>query len=983
MNQLEKILRQITGRVPPWDEDDISAYLMSVDHNCATDARALDIKHTEDLPITEYFINSSHNTYLVGGQYAVTGGRLDIEAYTRALREGCRCVEVDAYDGPDGEPIVTHGNATLGGGSAHFKDVIDRIAEVVFETWDTPLVLNIENHFKTQGVRAADILKQAFGDRLVCHDDPVLGHRNWTQTSAPTLRQLRGRVLCRSKLKFTGTELQTPLELANLFFLVNSKWKGAEGSRAFVNPYWKSSSLSETKVAKVLKNDMGKHQGASSASSLLMSTQLVEFNQKYMSRTYPKPSAVASQNYNPVPMWLLGFQVVALNFQTSGPEMSANRAMFKRSAGCGYVLKPPLMRRGYLHRQVEEVKVVDKRALLKETKGFASFSLGMKGSVSGVGKKGLRGLDEGDFSLTAMKEEDMKEEDMSDADGYTSDEDEGLEGGSVQVESDDVQPSSVQEKVSLSSIEQPLDLQRQYTDSTVGSLVDAAGTQPDYVSAFGEVIKGSRDDGIADMDSSITLSSPLNPSSDQPANTPTPVDQSITQEDQSTSPTPPSETPPSPPFYNPSNPSLNRISRTDSHGSNCTGSPRGTRRRRIRSFDFASSSPALSNGLIKVDEKSSVVMTAIEIIVQSGVKRGNSSLSQEGSENSFRMVKMPSTPEPVLDKNKVYVELVVDGAKLDRAVRRTEASNADNPEFNQTVSAVFTDSESAILSFHVMDEKSDVILASRSFFAHCLSPGTFNFFLLEHGGGEVLYVLTCAFNPIYSIKATSLVAPYKSHFLLYESPEPPLMSPPSKTASLTLVVMGAKMDCDMDVFETRYRGLSAAVKKESPVHVQQHKKKRRMSDSSYVDPPVQVDRKEALGDAFFKMFDPYVEVSVTGMPTDIRRVRTPRLSQCPTKNQWMHSFVISFVWSEFAFLQISLRSKRGRRRGSISRRAGMGGSRDTGIALETLWADSILPGYRSVPLYSEDGSLKLFALLCHFSIQEAATQSFTPVVPSQ
>jgi hypothetical protein len=29
--------------------------------------------------------------------------------YEEALRIGCRCVELDCWDGPDGEPIVTHG----------------------------------------------------------------------------------------------------------------------------------------------------------------------------------------------------------------------------------------------------------------------------------------------------------------------------------------------------------------------------------------------------------------------------------------------------------------------------------------------------------------------------------------------------------------------------------------------------------------------------------------------------------------------------------------------------------------------------------------------------------------------------------------------------------------------------------------------------------------------------------------------------------
>jgi hypothetical protein len=61
------------------------------------------------------------------------------------------------------------------------------------------------------------------------------------------------------------------------------------------------------------------------------------------SRIYPKGTRVDSSNYDPVPAWTAGNQMVALNYQTSDVPMHCNRGRFRENGNCGYVLKPQSM----------------------------------------------------------------------------------------------------------------------------------------------------------------------------------------------------------------------------------------------------------------------------------------------------------------------------------------------------------------------------------------------------------------------------------------------------------------------------------------------------------------------------------------------------------------------------------------------------------------------------------------------------------------
>jgi hypothetical protein len=52
---------------------------------------------------------------------------------------------------------------------------------------------------------------------------------------------------------------------------------------------------------------------------------------------------VDSSNYDPIPCWNYGCQLVALNYQTSDLPMQLNRGRFRDNGNCGYLLRPPFL----------------------------------------------------------------------------------------------------------------------------------------------------------------------------------------------------------------------------------------------------------------------------------------------------------------------------------------------------------------------------------------------------------------------------------------------------------------------------------------------------------------------------------------------------------------------------------------------------------------------------------------------------------------
>lgn len=285
-------------------------------------AQVLDRGH----PLPDYFISSSHNTYLMAHQLF---GESHASAYETALYTGSRCVEIDAWDGDDDkdEPKVTHGYTLVS--NIPFRHVCQVIRDVVDkeardERNAAPIIISLENHCSAHGqLRLVQIMKDVFQDRLLSRDIRQKGTREQrVGDEHVTLAELGNKIVLIVEYHLPDEEdsdssddssEDEEQQAAHRQYREKKKTANAGDiipQLAELGVYAQSvKPVNNSWYESVLENSPHHHLINVSETGLKVhmpssSQKIAVHNSQHLMRVFPKGTRISSKNLAPVPFWV-------------------------------------------------------------------------------------------------------------------------------------------------------------------------------------------------------------------------------------------------------------------------------------------------------------------------------------------------------------------------------------------------------------------------------------------------------------------------------------------------------------------------------------------------------------------------------------------------------------------------------------------------------------------------------------------------------
>ncbi|KAM3724726.1 Inactive phospholipase C-like protein [Dirofilaria immitis] len=314
-------------------------------------------------PFSNYFIATSYNTSLIDDQFNEPS---NCKGYVTALRRNCRFIEVDIWEpvaGTDENELMVHNR--YGSSKLTLSTVLNVINEMAFHTTTYPLFIRLELYLNTEWqIILVDMLQNTFGDRLYQpYNDPI----NWTKGSRrPTPKDFQKKIILiggriedteedTDEVKMRNEDVEEKIDEAIYPLWKSIKKKHIHNKLSdLMCPWAIPIVIKEIPLATNDSFNKNCHLLSSSEQNCLkmMQNSPAEFAQTakdYMMLVTPNASRFDSSNMNPQEFWNYGVQMVSINYQTMGLIMDLQRGKFSENGGCGYVLKPSMMREEELY----------------------------------------------------------------------------------------------------------------------------------------------------------------------------------------------------------------------------------------------------------------------------------------------------------------------------------------------------------------------------------------------------------------------------------------------------------------------------------------------------------------------------------------------------------------------------------------------------------------------------------------------------------